>query len=84
MCFRRTKLQINDIQQVIVQIGDSTSYKINGIPYNAFEIIFKLNNGREVTGCSGVIDKDGESRKAYDIIRNTLSQNIKFGGNLVE
>ena len=82
-CFNKKEiLQIDDVQQVIVQTDHSTSYEINGVSYSAFEIIFKLRDGREVKGLSGVIDKDGEGRKAFAIIRNALPQNIAFGGNL--
>jgi len=82
-CFSKKEiLQINDVQQVIVQTDYSTTYQINGVPYSAFEIIFKLRDGREVKGLSGVIDKNGEGRKAFVIIRNALPQNIAFGGNL--
>ena len=82
-CFSKKEiLQINDLQQVVVQTDYSTTYEINGVHYDAFEIIFKLHDGREVKGCSGVIDKNGEGRKAFNIIRNALPQNIAFGGNL--
>ena len=82
-CFNKKEiLQIDDVQQVIVQTDHSTSYEINGVSYSAFEIIFKLRDGREVKGLHGVIDKDGEGRKAFAIIRNALPQNIAFGGNL--
>ena len=75
-------IQINDLQQVIVQTDDSTSYEICGVHYNAFEVIFKLANQRQVKGCTGVIDKNGEGRKAFTVIRNGLPQRIVFGGNL--
>ena len=82
-CFSKKEiLQVNDLQQVVVQTDYSTTYEINGVHYDAFEIIFKLNDGREVKGCSGVIDKNGEGRKAFNIVRSALPQNIAFGGNL--
>ena len=85
ICFFFSKVEIvniNDIQQVIVQTDYSTSYEINGVHYNAFEVIFKLADQREVLGCRGVIDKNGEGRKAFTIIRNGLPQRIAFMGNL--
>ena len=75
-------IQISEIQQVIVQIDQTTSYNINGVYYNAFEIIFKLVNGREVRGCSGVINKNNEGARAASILRNALPSNITFGGEL--
>ena len=82
-CFSKTNIiQIGEIQQVIVQIDHTTSYNINGVYYNAFEIIFKLVNGREVRGCSGVINKNNEGARAASILRNGLPSNIPFGGEL--
>ena len=82
-CFSKKEIiEVNNLQQVIVQTDYSTNYEINGVHYNAFEIIFKLNDGREVKGCSGVIDKNGEGRRAFVVMRNALPQNIAFGGNL--
>ena len=75
-------IQISEIQQVIVQIDQTTSYRINRVNYNAFEIIFKLVNGREVRGCSGVINKNNEGARAASILRNGLPSNIPFGGEL--
>ena len=85
MCFCFSKqeiLQINDVQQVIVQTDPHTTYKINGVRYNAFEVIFKLVDGRSVVGCSGIIDKNGEGRRAFQIIRECLPQKVGYGGNL--
>ena len=85
MCFCFSKyntIQIGEIQQVIVQIDHTTSYQINRVYYNAFEIIFKLVNGREVRGCSGVINKNNEGARAASILRNALPPNITFGGDL--
>ena len=82
-CFSKTNtIQIGEIQYVIVQIDHKTNYNINGVNYNAFEIIFKLVNGREVRGCSGVINKSNEGARAASILRNALPPNISFGGEL--
>ena len=85
MCFCFSKqeiLLIDDVQQVIVQTDPHTTYTINGVHYNAFEVIFKLSGGREVVGCSGIIDKNGEGRRAFQMIRESLPPKIGYGGNL--
>ena len=82
-CYSGTNIiQMSEIQQVIVQIDQTTSYRINRVYYNDFEIIFKLVNGREVRGCSGVINKNNEGARAASILRNALPPNIPFGGEL--
>ena len=69
-------IQINDIQEVIVQ-SKNLGKK------NYFYVIFKLSDGREVKDFPGVINKKGEGKKVFQIIRNALPQRIAFSGNLV-
>ncbi len=81
-CNKTEVIQINEIVQVVVKTDPSTTYEINGVPYNAFEVIFILSNGREVKGCSGVIDKNGEGRRCFSTIRRGLPPKITYSGNL--
>jgi len=82
-CFNKQKIiRISDIQQVIVQTNYYVSYKINRYHFGSFDIIFKLFDGREITGCYGVIDKNREGRRAFQFLRNALPQRIEFDGNL--
>ena len=81
-CFSKKEvIEINHIKQVIVQTDYSTNCFIKGEHYNAFDVIFKLVDGNEVIGCTKIINKNGEGRKAFNIIRNALP-NIGFGGDL--
>ena len=85
MCFcfsKSNSIQIKEIQKVIVQIDHTTTYNINGVDYDAFEIIFKLIDKREVRGCSGVINKNNEGARAASVLRNALPPNVIFGGDL--
>ena len=81
-CNKTEVIQINEIVQVAVRTDPSTHYEINGVLYNAFEVIFILSNGREVKGCSGIIDKNGEGRKCFSTIRRGLPPKITYSGNL--
>ena len=83
-CFNKTKtIQINDIQKVLIQKDFKVKYVINGRPVDAIEVIFKLNNEREIKGCSGIMNSNNESNKMYNFLRNALPQNIPIEGNLV-
>ena len=85
MCFCFSKsniIQINEIKEVIARIDHSTHYNINGVYFNAFEIIFQLVDGRQVIGCSGVINKNNEGIRAASILRNAFPPNITFSGEL--
>ena len=82
-CFNKQEIvKINDLQQVIVQTDNSCFRSSKGGRYKSFEVIFRLSNGREVEGCSGIMDKDGEGRRAFLIIRNAHPSRIVFDGNL--
>ena len=83
-CFnKKTIVQIGEIDNVIVQADHSITYKINNVSYNAFEINFQLRDGRNIRAISGVINKDNESQKAINILRNAFPQEVCFGGDLV-
>ena len=81
-CNKTEVIQIGEIVQVVVKTDPTTTYEINGVPYNAFEVIFTLSNGREVKGCSGIIDKNGEGRRCFSTIRRGLPPKVTFSGNL--
>ena len=81
-CFNKTrKIQINEVKEVSIE-SDTTMYTINGKRYGSFRIIIRLNEGRRIKVCKDVIDKDNESKKAFNILRRGLSQNIPIVGNL--
>ena len=83
-CFNKSNIiNINEVRQVVVKIDPKTHYEVNGVHYNAFEIIFQLVNGQDVKGYSGVIDKNGEGRRATSIIRSGIPLNIPFAGDLI-
>ena len=81
-CNKTEVIQIGEIVQVVVKTDPTTTYEINGVPYNAFEVIFILSNGREVKGCSGIIDKNGEGRRCFSTIRRGLPPKVTYSGNL--
>jgi len=83
-CFNKTiEIGMGEVQEVIVKTDPSTSYTINGVYYKAFEVLFKLIDGRIIKGCTGIINKGGEAKKAFSIIRNGFPSNIPFSGDLV-
>ena len=81
-CNKTEVIQIGEIVQVVVKTDPTTTYEINGVPYNAFEVIFTLSNGREVKGCSGIIDKNSEGRRCFSTIRRGLPPKVTYSGNL--
>ena len=78
-CCRKRKVQINELQQIIVE-----NYVFHGYEYdsNYSRIIFKLVDGKEVKGFDILDDNSKEGRNAYAILKSGVPQNIAFGGNL--
>ena len=82
-CFNKNeKIQINEIKQVVVKTDPKVTYKFMKGIYNSFEVIFILSNGKQVKGCSGELDKNGEGRNCFSIIRKALPSKVTFSGNL--
>ena len=78
-CFNKKKVVlIKNIIKFIVQTDVKASYKYNGVLHKFFEIIFVLNDGRIVKGCSGVVDINEEGKKAFNILRDNLPQSISY------
>ena len=74
-------MKINDLQQVIAQTDNSCFHCSKG-GRKSFKVIFRLSNGIEVEGCSGIKNEGDEGRRAFLIIRNALPSRIIFDGNL--
>ncbi len=82
-CFNKNeKIQINEIKQVVVKTDPKVTYKFMKGTYNSFEVIFILSNGKQVKGCSGELDKNGEGRNCFSIIKKALPPKVTFSGNL--
>ena len=83
-CFNKTKtIQINDIQKILIQKNNKVIFKNKNRQVDTIEVIFKLQNEREIKGCSGIININNENNKIYNFLRNSLPQNILIEGNLV-
>ena len=80
-CNKKRIIEFNIIEQISIQTDASTKFLIGGTSYNAFEAIFKLYNGRNIKGISG-IDKNGEGNEVFRIFRDALPQNIPINENL--
>ena len=84
-CFSISKvIQINQIQQVIVKNNFKTHIKLkkHGKIYFTFGISFKLTDGTKIKGCSSLIDRKNEGRKAFGFLKKNLPKQITFSGNL--
>ena len=82
-CLSKTRVfEFNNIKKMIIKLDPSTHYRINGVPYNAFKIEVLPTNNEIFEALSGVMDKNFESKKAFDILRNSLPSNIQVENEL--
>ena len=71
-CYNKEKIiQINEVQKIIYTINDLN-----------FSINFKLSDEREVNGWIDASNKNGQGRRALEILRNSLPKRIIFEGNI--
>ena len=84
-CFgQKNTFSLIEIEQVIIQVNPNLHYTEDEIAYDCFDVIFRLLNGKEIKGASGVINKNNECRKAIDFMKKGIPHNIPINGDLVE
>lgn len=86
-CWKKTVCNINEIKEIYSEINSSMNYRINNVPYNGFNIIIELVNGRKVTVIKGDIDKDRRKEEVLDFFAKSFQGLVRFndvnciGGN---
>lgn len=84
-CFgQKNTFSLIEIEQVIIQVNPNLHYMENEISYDCFDVIFRLLNGKEIKGASGIINKNNECKKVIDFMKKGIPQNIPINGDLVE
>ena len=75
-CFSKTKeFKIDELKKVKIQ-KDYRYYSKSNNMYRVFKVQILLQNNLIINGFSEVLDKNNESQKAYNILRNSLPNNI--------
>ena len=80
-CNKKHIIEFNIIEEISIQTDASINFLKGENSDDTFEVIFKLYNGRNIKGISG-IDKNGEGNEVFRIFRDALPQNIPINGNL--
>ena len=78
-CFSKINIyQISEIKKIIIKKDESVNYNNNyENKVDAFKVEFLFQNNQIETILSGVIDKDNESRIAYNVFINATS-NVQY------
>ena len=78
-CCNKTKMiEIDNVQKFYIKRDSHTHYTQNGVHYDAFKIEILPTNNEVFEVFTGVIDKNNESRKAFEFLRNSLPSNIQI------
>jgi len=80
-CNKKRIIEFNNIEQISIQTDTSKNIQTIGTSYKVFEVIFKLNNGKNIKGITG-IELNSEGNEVFRIFRDALPQNIPINGNL--
>ena len=76
-CLNKTNsLNLSEIEQVIVEKNTNVHYEMNGTKYDGFNLVFKMKKDKELRVLNGEEDKNFESQKIFDFLRETLPKNI--------
>ena len=79
MCFccgKKKVFEFNNIQKIFITKDSSYIYTTNNEVYYSFKMEILLSTNEVIRVFSGVIDKNNESTKVYDIFRDSLPSNI--------
>jgi len=84
-CLNKTKnLNLSEIEQVIVEKNTNVHYEMNGTKYDGFNLVFKMKKDKELRVLNGEEDKNFESQKIFEFLREILPKNIPVSSDLME
>ena len=84
-CLNKTNyLNLSEIEQVIVEKNTNVHYEMNGTKYDGFNLVFKMKKDKELRALHGEEDKNFESQKIFDFLREILPKNITVSSDLME
>ena len=84
-CLNRANyINLKEIEKVVIEKNTSVHYEINGVVYDGFNLVFFINKDKEIKGLIGEIDKNFESQKLFDFLREALPKNIPVSSDLME
>ena len=78
-CFyfgKKKVFQFNNIQKIYIKQDTSKTYEINKVHYVSFKMQILLYSNEVIDVFSEVIDKDNESNRVYEVLRESLPSSI--------
>ena len=75
-CSKNYRINIDEILWIDISLNPNVSLEINDEKYYGFNVEVKLKNGDSYIVISGQIDKDNESGKVKDFLKENLPSSI--------
>ncbi len=83
-CFNKTKyITLSKIEQIIVEKSTKVKYE-NGVPYGGYNLIFIVNKDKQIKGLTDEIDKNLESQKLFEFLREIIPKSIPISSDMME
>lgn len=84
-CLNKTNnINLREIEQVTIEKNTNVHYEMNGVGYEGYNLVFIVNKGKEIKVLEGEIDKNFESQKIFDFLRESLPKDIPISSDLME
>ena len=84
-CLNKTNyINIRDVEEVFIEKNTNVHYEINGTAYGGYDLIFILNKDKEIKVLSGEVDKNFETQKLFEFLRESLPKSIPVSSDLME
>ncbi len=84
-CLNKTNyINLREIEKISIEKNTKVHYESNGAVYDGFNLVFIINKDKTINGLIGEIDKNFESQKLFDFLRESLPSNIPVSSDLME
>ena len=85
ICLNKTNyINLKEIEKVSIEKNTKVHYENNGTVYDGFNLVFIINKDKVINGLIGEIDKNFESQKLFDFLRESLPSDIPVSSDLME
>ena len=84
-CLNKTNyINLKEVEQITIEKNTNIYYEVNGVAYGGYNLVFIINKDKEIKGLTGEIDKNSESQKLFEFLRESIPKNIPISSDLME
>ena len=84
-CFNNANyINLKEVEQITIDKNTNINYEIGGFKYGGYNLIFIINKDKVIKGLTGEIDKNFESQKLFEFLRESIPKNIPISSDMME